>query len=149
MRRTALFAVALPLALAACSDISGIGRDGFEGTYRYEGEVDRAFDEYVTGSVRITRASRDRAYVTIDWRWQDDGYTILRIRSESSAIADIRGDWIEFEFVGDYWDGTRYVPFRLWHEGRLRGSTIRGTWWLDMVGYSDEQGDFEARRGYY
>lgn len=146
MRRAFVFAAALPLLLSACTEIYGVGGDRFEGRWDYDGWVDRAFDEYVTGSLRITRASRGRAYVDIDWHWRDDGFTVLRIRSETRAVADIVGDWIEFEFYGDYWTGSRWVPFRLYHEGRLRGRRIDGQWWLDMQGYADEQGDFTARR---
>jgi len=149
MRRALLFVAALPFVLSACTDLYGLGDDDFEGYYDYDADVNGAFDEYVTGYIRITSERRDRAYVTIDWRWREDGYTILRIRSESSAIARIRGDRIEFEFEGDYWTGGRWVPFRLYHEGRLSGRTIRGDWWLDMQGYADEQGDFTARRDRY
>lgn len=149
--RYALIVPMLALGLAGCDMALGPGDGNFHGRYSYSGTVDGTSRYRVTGSLRIDQIYHDEALVDIDWRYMEGSYEVLRIRSDRPARAFVSRDgWISFEFVGELRlrDG-RWVPFELYHDGRLRGRTITGDWylWTD-IGFrgTEDSGRFTARR---
>lgn len=148
-RKAAAFVLlALPLAVAGCTDTFGLGYGGFEGRYEYEGEVDGAPFWTVDGELRIRNARRDQADVDITWTVRDENRrTVYSIRSDSPARAYINGDYIRFDFQG-YLDGGSggSIYFELEHDGELRGRTMIGDWSLHTDWYGTERGLFRAVR---
>jgi hypothetical protein len=146
--RAALLLSASVLLFTACDDdFFGPDDDRFEGYYQYAGTVDDAVGDYVNGSVWIDRQRRGTAEVSIDWEYFDRGVSVVRIRSDQPAIADIDEDGrIEFEFQGDLFLDGEVTYFRLVHRGRLRGRTVTGEWWLETDLPTDDAGSFTARR---
>jgi hypothetical protein len=147
MRYTGLVTIILAtFATTSCSDAFGPDRD-FEGFYSYAGTVDDAFGDAVSGTITITRQRGNRADVTIDWSYFDRGVEIVRIVSETPAVADISDSGrIEFEFEGELRSNGDFVDFRLIHEGRLRRNTIEGEWELRTDIPTTDFGAFIARR---
>jgi len=149
-----LRAALAPLLLASattvgCTDITFGGvDDDFEGHYDYAGTVDGKPGDVVTGTFTITRQRGDRADVTIDWRYFDDGVQILRITTQSVATADLDHDGrIEFDFEGDLFLDGLTTRFRLSHAGWLdeRRGTISGSWQLTTNLPTTDRGTFVAR----
>jgi hypothetical protein len=146
--RAALLLSASLLLLTGCDDDHfGPEDDWFEGYYQYAGTVEDAAGDVVAGSVWIDRQRRGTAEVSIDWEYFDRGLSVVRIRSDQPAIADIDGDdRIEFEFQGDLFLDGEVAFFRLIHVGRLHGRTLTGDWWLETDLPTDDRGSFTARR---
>jgi hypothetical protein len=149
--RNALIVPLLAVGLTACDMALGPGTGQYQGRYSYSGSVDGTSRYHVTGTLRIEQFHYDELLVSIDWRYMEGSRQVLRIRSDQPARAYVSHDgWISFEFVGDIRtsDG-RWVPFELFHEGRIRGRTITGDWvlWTD-VGWrgTEDWGRFTARR---
>ncbi|MGH7506822.1 MAG: hypothetical protein ACRELX_14290 [Longimicrobiales bacterium] len=146
MRAAVLLCATLLLTSCDDWDVFGPG-DRFEGFYNYAGTVNDEFGDVVVGSIRITRARGDRAYVDIDWEYLDRGSSVIRIESDRSAIADIDGDGrIEFDFEGDLFIDGGITYFRLSHDGWLNGRTLTGDWRLETDLPTDDRGTFTARR---
>lgn len=143
------FVLALALLpLAGCDwDFYGVDRRDFEGVYNLAGTVDGELGDAVVGSLTITRQRGGRADVTIDWSYLDRGDEIIRIETDTPAEADLDGDGdIDFEFVGELFIDGEWWPFRLTHDGRLRGNTMNGFWRLTTDLPTDDSGSFTARR---
>lgn len=136
-------------ASAGCTDITFGGvDDDFEGFYDYAGTVDGKPGDVVTGSLTVTDQRGDRADVTIDWRYFDDGVQILRITTQREATADLDHDGrIEFDFEGDLFLDGISTRFRLTHDGWLddRRHTISGSWLLTTNLPTTDRGAFVAR----
>jgi hypothetical protein len=146
-RNAALIAMIAGLAGATgCTDITFGGGDDFEGVYDYAGTVDGKPGDVVSGTVTITRQRGDPANVVIDWRYFDDGDQILRITTQSAAVADLDHDGrIRFDFEGDLFIDNRRTFFRLDHDGRLDRRTITGSWLLTTDLPTTDRGAFVAR----
>jgi hypothetical protein len=146
MRAALLLSASLVLLTGCDDDHFGPDDDFFEGYYQYAGTVDDAAGDVVAGSVWIDRQRRGTAEVSIDWEYFDRGLSVVRIRSDQPAIADIdHNGWIEFEFQGDLFLDNQTLFFRLIHVGRLRGHTLTGDWRL-VTDETDDTGSFTARR---
>ena len=145
MRAALLLPLSL-LLLTGCHDVFGPD-DRFEGFYTYAGTVDDAVGDAVVGSIWIDDERRNTAEVTIDWEYLDLGESVLRIRSDRAAIAEVdRDGFIEFEFQGDLFIDGEVAFFRLIHVGRLRGRTLTGDWHLETDLPTNDRGSFTARR---
>jgi len=147
MKSTLAMSALLALALTGCDDVVGIGGRDFEGFYSFAGTVDLEPRDVVTGTFTITRQRGDRAEVTLDWSYLDDGVEIIYITTNQPAIAELQADGdIYFEFEGELdFDGD-VVSFRLTHDGRLRGGRITGYWDLQTGLPSTDAGTFTAQR---
>jgi hypothetical protein len=144
--RFALALAALPFT--ACNwDVYGIDGRDFEGVYSLAGTVDGEYGDAIVGTLTITRQRGGRADVTIDWSYLDRGVEIIHIETDTPADADLDSDGdIDFEFVGDLYIDGEWWPFRLRHDGRLRGNTMNGFWQLTTDLPTTDAGSFTARR---
>ena len=147
MKRSIAMSALLALTLTACDDVIGIGGRDFEGFFSFAGTVDGEPHDTVLGTFTVTRQRGDRAEVTIEWSYIDDGEEIIYITTNQPAIADLDADGdIYFEFEGDLDFGDEIVSFRLTHDGRMRGGRITGYWDLQTGLPTTDAGTFTAQR---
>jgi len=135
----------LALAVGGC-DVTGLV-DDLEGWYSYGGTVEGSSRNSVAGELRIYSQRGRQAYADIEWYMLESGERIFEVYAEEVPIDIYSDDRIRFTAWGDvqFSDGT-WGEFELEHEGRLRGRTLRGSWWLDTDSPSYDEGDFIAER---
>jgi hypothetical protein len=147
MKSARLAALVLLPFLAGCDgDVFGIGRD-FEGVYAYAGTVDQELGDAVIGEFVITRQRHDRALVSLDWSYLDQGVEIVRITTQNPADAELWSDGrIRFDFEGELITNGEVVNFRLEHDGQLHRGTMTGFWRLTTGLPTNDTGTFTASR---
>ena len=133
------------LALTGC-DVTGYD-DDVEGWYSYGGTLDGEPGYTVNGELRIHSQYRDEAYADFEWYMLEGSREIFEVFAEDVWVDIDSGGRIRFTVRGDLQlDDGRWRDFQLEHEGRLSGSTLRGSWRLETDLPSTDEGRFSARR---
>ena len=137
----------LAVALAACENPYGYD-DYIEGFYDYAGTVYDAPGYSVNGQMYVNQStSRREADAELEWYMYEGSRAIVQIESgyvPMTMYSDGRVRWVvtgEMQLSDGDW-----VDFRLEHDGRVRGGTIRGTWELTTDLPSTDRSTFTASR---
>jgi hypothetical protein len=145
MRARWLAAPLLALAAGAC-DITGFDDDA-EGWYSYGGTVEDSPRFSVAGELRIYGQRGNEAAADLDWYMLENGERIFEVFAEDVLVQVSSDDRVRFTAWGEFQlEDGRWREFELEHEGRLRGNTLRGSWWLDTDIPSSDEGEFIAER---
>ena len=141
-----LAASLLALGLAGCDLALGYD-DDIGGFYDYAGTVRDAPGYSVNGQLYIDHRSRRNGYLDMEWFMYEGSRRILEIEDRSVPVTIDSNGRVRFTITGDLRlsDGG-WTYFRLVHDGRVSGRTLRGNWELITDLPSTDRGTFSASR---
>jgi hypothetical protein len=144
-RRLWLAAPLLALVLGGC-DLTGYD-DDVDGFYSYAGTVYDAPGYSVNGTLNIDQRNRRDAWADVEWFMLEGSRTILEVEDWDVPVTVDSNGRVRFVVIGEMQlsDGG-WVDFRLEHDGRVSGRTMRGNWELITDLPSTDRGTFSASR---